>query len=119
MSAALADRSGMSATAVRHWLGMYVLVLTSVVAAYLLMAPNRLLPLESTDRVAGTEIIVPFLLGQIAAVYRFYTSERHDHGRTVPVPAPFVKAPPIIVSCILLLEFVLMAVGGIVRDASI
>lgn len=106
----------MAASAIRQWLGLYVLILTSAVGAYLLIAPPILLPLPAPDKVASTEIIVPFLIAQVAAVYRFYSSATTvAHEPRLPIPSPLVKAPLIIVSLVLIIEFAFMAAGGIAQ----
>jgi hypothetical protein len=107
--------SQMHAVAVRNWLGLYVLVLTSAVGTYFFVAPPAIMPLEKADKIAATEIILPFLLGQVAAVFRFYSADSADSKRSIPIPAWAVKAPPIVVTCILLLEFVLMGIGGVTQ----
>jgi hypothetical protein len=109
----------MDSSSVRNWLGLYVLILTGGVGAYFFVAPPRVMPLEMPDRVAAAEILIPFLLGQMAAVFRFYTGPGARKIRRVDIPVWVVKGPPILVSIILLLEFTLMVIGGLTRDASL
>jgi len=66
----------MTASGVRNWLGMYVLCLLGFLGGYSFIAPDYLLPLETGDRVASFEIILPLLIAQVSAVYRFYTDEQ-------------------------------------------
>jgi hypothetical protein len=67
------------ATEIRNWLGAYVFFLAAFLGGYFFLAPESLLPLELSDRTACFEIILPFLLGQVAAVYRFYTDPNANH----------------------------------------
>jgi hypothetical protein len=104
----------MSASEVRAWLGTYVLVLTSLVGGYLYMAPAWMLPLEDSDRTASIQIIVPFLLAQLTVVFRYYADAAHEvNPRRIAIPTFFVKGPPILLSTLLVVEFTLMAVGGV------
>jgi len=57
--------------------------------------------------------VVPFLLGQVALVFKFYSDSRHRKTGLVDIPAWVVKAPPVAVTILLLVEFALMGVGGV------
>jgi len=72
-----------------------------------------MLPLEWSDRIAAFEIVVPFLLGQIAAVFRYYGEDTRHPSRPLNLPPWVVLGPPIIVTVTLVLLFTCMAVGGI------
>jgi hypothetical protein len=104
----------MKAADIRNWLGAYVLFLTAFLGGYLFLAPLPLLPLESSDKTSCFQIILPFLLAQVAAVYRFY-SDPNATNRVVDniIPGWAVKAPPIIVTVLLIIELVLFAVAGL------
>ena len=103
-----------TAAAVRNWLGLYVLILVACLGGYCFLAPDWLLPLESSDRIAAFEIILPLLIAQVSAVYRFYTHEsKGDDAVGDSVPNWAFKAPLIIVSVLLATELLLFAVAGI------
>jgi hypothetical protein len=106
----------MKASDIRNWLGAYVLFLTAALGGYLFLAPEMLFPLETSDKISSFQIILPFLLGQVAAVYRFFT-DPNAANRMVDAAMPpwVVKAPPIIVSILLLAELILFAVAGLSR----
>jgi hypothetical protein len=101
----------MSPSSIRTWIGLYLLVLTGAVAGVLLLAGN-LMPLEPGDITASFEIMIPFLLGQIAVTFRFYVNP-HPRPVRVAIPSWVVKGPPIIVSILLVGSFTLMIVGGL------
>jgi hypothetical protein len=109
----LTGYGAMSANDIRNWLGAYVLFLAAILGGYLFLAPASLLPLESTDRTSCFEVILPFLLGQVAAVYRFYT-DPDVHTRSVGgvIPAWAVKGPPIVVTVLLVIELTMFALAG-------
>jgi hypothetical protein len=108
------------ASAVRDWLGLYVLILTGVVGGYLFIAPRPLVPLEQADRVASIEIIVPFLLGQTAAVFRFFTNQGEARRDVmIAVPSWLVKVPILLVSMLLAVELCLMGAGSLLREPQI
>src|SRR5207249_1364160 len=76
-----------------------------------------LLPLESADRTAAFEIILPVLIAQVAAVYRFFTdANAHHKAAELNLPVWVVKAPLLLVTLLLLIEFVLFGAAGIRRD---
>lgn len=107
----------MTATAVRNWLGLYVLILVACLGGYCFLAPDWLLPLENSDRIAAFEIILPLLIAQLSAVYRFYTHDsRGDDAVGDSVPTWAIKAPLIVVSLLLGVELLLFAVAGIGRQ---
>ena len=107
----------MHANDVRNWLGAYVLILTALLGGYLFLAPLALLPLELTDRTSSFEIIIPFLLGQVAAVYRFYTDTDASHRMIgTRLPSWVVKAPPILVTLLLIVVLTQFAYAGIQRE---
>jgi hypothetical protein len=109
----------LTAAMVRNWLGLYVLILASVTGGWMLLAPTILLPLETHDRVAAFEIVIPFLLGQLAAVFRYYSNDSAAHHKLIELPTWVVQAPPIVVSILFGIEFFLLAVGGISPKLSI
>lgn len=109
----------MKSSEIRSWLGLYVLIFTAVVGGYFFVAPSIMVPLEMPDKIASTEILLPFLLGQMAVVFRFYSSSSGHKDRRVNIPVWVVKAPPILVSIVLLSELVLMAIGGLTRRADL
>jgi hypothetical protein len=106
----------MSSSQVRNWLGLYVLCLTVFLGGYSLLAPDVLLPLESADRTASFEIILPLLVAQISLVYRFFIEPDAPHRISVrDIPGWVVKAPPLLVSLLLAAELILFAFAGIQR----
>ena len=107
----------MTASEVRNWLGLYVLCLTVFLGGYCFLAPDWILPLESSDRTASFEIIVPFLIAQVAAVYRFFTDPDSRRRTSFQrVPAWVVKAPPIFVTLLLICELSLFGFAGTKRE---
>lgn len=103
----------MSAKEIRGWLGVYVLVMTAVLGAYLLLAGgSRLLPYEDGEVTSAFQIVIPFLLTQIVVVYKFYTTE-HTKNRSIPGMPPFlVKAPLLLVTAILVVTLTIIGAGG-------
>lgn len=110
---------GLAPEFVRSWLGLYVLLLTACVGAWILMAPKVLMPLDSPERVAAAEIVIPFLLGQVAAVFRYYSAAARDRRKFILIPRWVVQAPPLIVSVIIGLQFLALAIGGLKPELDI
>lgn len=71
----------MKARDVRNWIGKYVLILLGVLGGYCFLAPTYLLPLETSDRVAAFEIILPLLIAQLSVIYRFFTDDSEPQDR--------------------------------------
>lgn len=106
----------MKASDVRNWMGLYVLILLGVLGGYCFIAPDYLLPLENSDRVASFEIIVPLLVAQVSVIYRFYADRLESEQQMLPdLPSWTVKAPLIIVSLLLGTELTLFGVAGMTR----
>ena len=103
----------MSAGEIRRWIGAYVLILTVVLGGYFTLASGTwLLPFESGDVTSASEIVLPFLLGQVVLVYKFYTGNPDSVRHLRKIPAFFVKAPLIAVSGLFLICLVMVAIGG-------
>jgi hypothetical protein len=102
---------------IRNWLGIYVLVLVAFLGGYAFLAPDYLLPLESGDRVAAFEIILPVLLAQVALVFRFYTDEQAN-TRAIPrmLPAWVVKLPLLLVTLLIGIELAMSGIAGVTRQ---
>lgn len=106
----------MTTTAIRSWLGLYVLCLVGFLGGYSFLAPDSILPLEMNDRISAFEIIIPVLVAQVSAVYRFYTDSTVGRRTALSsLPSWIVIAPPLIVSVLIFTELVLFAVAGIQR----
>lgn len=104
----------MKPSQVRTWLGLYVLILTTAVGAWILLAGGSpLLPLEKHDVTSSFEIIVPFLLAQVAVVFRYYGGPAPKEHTRRRLPAFIVKGPPLMVTGLLVLLAGLMAHGGV------
>src|SRR5262245_49413727 len=112
-------RSIMRPADVRNWLGSYVLGLTSVLGAWLFMAPKGLLPLEDPDRTATAQIVIPFLMGQLAAVFQYFSSQPRAKSGRIDIPSWVVKAPPIVITIILLVQFTMLGVGAVTDHPSL
>ena len=102
----------MHAKDIRRWLGLYVLILAGIAGAYFLLAPPILVPLEQSDRTASAEILLPFLLGQIAAVYRYF-ADPSPNARRVALPVWVIRAPPLIVLVLVTSTIGMLIVAGI------
>lgn len=107
----------MTALQVRNWLGLYVLCFTAFLGGYSFLASDAILPLEFSDRTASFEIILPFLVAQVAAVYRFYSDKNADDRVDLQnVPAWIVKAPPILVTILVVIQLASFGIAGLRRD---
>lgn len=110
----------MSVNDIRNWLGPFVLVLTLTVCAWILGAPLILLPLDFGARASSAEIAVPFLLAQIATVYRFFSTDPPKKASDLQrLPAWVVKGPCIGVAVILVALFGMMAVAGVGQNGMV
>jgi hypothetical protein len=107
----------MSPAAIRSWIGLYLLILTGAVGGTLLLA-GGVLPMNDADLTSCFEIIIPFLLGQLALTFRFYANPA-DHQTRVKVPKWVVKGPPVIVTILLVAGFTVMIVGALRQSESV
>src|SRR5258707_2562268 len=108
----------MTTKEVRNWLGIYVLGLTAFLGGYAFIAPDYLLPIESNDRLAAFEIILPVLIAQVTAVFRFdWSGSSTTKSTRLNMPAWTVKLPPILVTILLTIELSLFAFAGLTRSA--
>lgn len=104
----------MKVAEVRNWLGIYFLVVTSCVGAYILLfGGSSLLPLSEADVTSSFEIIIPVFVGQLTIVFQWFGNPNPPPpGKQVPLPPWAVKGPPLIVVGILVAATLLMAIGN-------
>lgn len=100
---------------VRNWLGIYFLVVTTVSGGYILLfADTRLLPGLTRPNANGIfEIIVPVLVGQLTVIFRWFGNQTSVNSDTpVDLPNWVVKAPPLLVSALLIITVLMLIVGN-------
>jgi hypothetical protein len=89
----------MKVSEVRNWLGIYFLLTTVCMGAYILLfGETPLLPIKKKDSLDAFQIIVPVFIAQLTAIFRWFggvTEENKDE--TVPIPVWVVKTPPLLV----------------------
>jgi hypothetical protein len=103
----------LEATAIRNWLGTYILVLTAVLGGYLLLAGGTwLLPLEPDDVTSSFEIVIPFLLSQVVIVFKFFAGDHPGTRSVAGMPSFFVKGPPLLATGLVFSALAVMATGG-------
>jgi hypothetical protein len=108
---AISGDGKMSITSARRWLGWYFLIITAVSGAYiLLLGETPYLPITREDASDTSLILLPVLLGQIAAICHF--SLRPTQSSRKVIPTWMVKGPPIIAFSILLITIVTAIIGN-------
>jgi len=104
----------MKANAVRNWLTAYFLTLTVILGAYvLLLSQTMLLPISKQEGTDAIEIIIPVLIGQLTIMFQWFAAPPPAKDTTVPIAPWLVKAPPILVTIILVLAIVMLVVGNL------
>jgi len=92
----------MSGDRVRNWLGIYVLVITVALGAYIILfQQTQLLPVSSADASSAFKIIIPTLLAQVTIVFKWFSSPTRS-SRLLRIPGWVVKGPPIATTLVLL-----------------
>ena len=85
---------------VRNWLGLYSLLMTSILGAIIIITGKAILRLDDVQGVFY--IIMPVLIGQLTTISIWYTrAAKPKTNPHIDFPAWLVKAPPIIVIFIL------------------
>jgi hypothetical protein len=100
----------MGASAIRNWLGPYMLGLTFLVAGYFFLAPADILALGDGDKHAAGEILVPFFVGQLTLIYQYY-GDNPPRDAPTNIPKWAVMGPLVLVTILFVAIVVLMAVG--------
>lgn len=99
---------------VRNWLGIYFLLVTGVLGAYLLLfRESPLLPISKADAVDAFEIIIPVLLAQVTMIFRWFSGEQVDEQVTFSIPRWVVTTPPIMVTAILIVAVGTLVIGNL------
>jgi hypothetical protein len=105
----------MRAFEVRNWLGIYFLVVTSVLGAYILLfGETRLLPITQQDSSDAFEIIIPVLVGQLIIIFRWYAGATDlNKNDVIALPRWVVIGPPLIVLGILVVTIGVLIVTNL------
>jgi hypothetical protein len=97
----------------RRWLALYFLLVSSFLAAYILIgAESPLLPISRENASAGVEIIIPVLIGQVTIVFQWIANIERNDPRPCPIPAWAIVAPPTILLVVILAAIVVMITGN-------
>jgi len=104
----------MRAKDIRNWLGLYFLIITSVLGAYILLTGGSpLLPMERKESLDTFEIIIPVLIGQLTIIFQWFGGNNPaESNQHVDIPSWVIKGPPIIVAIILLLAILVLVMGN-------
>jgi uncharacterized membrane-anchored protein len=104
----------MSAKDVRNWLGIYFLVITGALGAYLLLfRETALLPISRTEAVDAFEIVIPVLLAEVTMIFRWFSGQQVNQETEIAIPRWVVVGPPIMVSSILVLAILTLILGNV------
>lgn len=104
----------MKISEIRNWLGLYFLIITGILGAYILLCSETpLLPISKAEATSSFEIIIPVLVAQITAIFKWYSVERKVEDVVVEIPTWVIKGPPIMVTIILLLSITNLVVGNL------
>jgi hypothetical protein len=102
----------------RNWLGLYFLLLTTILGAYILLfSESMFLPISKSDGVASFEIIIPVLMGQLTIIFRWFGADFNvGKNSKTGLPPWIVKGPPIIVASVLGVTIGVMVIGNMSPD---
>jgi hypothetical protein len=86
----------------RRWLGIYFLLFTAILGAYMLIfSETPLLPISKSEAQDAFQIVVPVFLGQVTIIFQWITANLgNDKDATINVPSWVIRMPPIIAVCI-------------------
>ena len=100
----------MTAKEIRNWLGVYFLLITAILGGIILLFGNSILRID--DSIGVFEIIIPVLVGQLAIIFRWFTSDHisSKKHRTL-LPGWIVKGPPLLVLLLLITSIALKIIG--------
>ena len=97
----------------RNWLGIYFLLVTSVLGGYLLMFnESKLLPLSSEEATSAFQIVIPVLIGQLTIMFKWFGGSKTSREREINIPKWTVVAPPSIVAVLLVVSLILLIAGN-------
>lgn len=100
---------------VRNWLGIYFLLITGILGAYLLLfGETILLPIAKQEAMDVFQIVIPVFIGQLTIIFRWFAGfTKVDDDEVIDIPAWVVKGPPLLVIGILFVAVVSMVVGNL------
>ena len=104
----------MKLTDVRNWLGLYFLLTTVFLGAYILLfAETRLLPISKKDSLDGFQIIIPVFVAQLTTAFTWFGdgATSNDTEDVVGLPPWVVKVPPLLVVSMIVLTIGAMIVS--------
>lgn len=99
---------------VRDWLGIYFLVVTTLMAGYLLiLADSFLLPMSKSQANGSLQIIIPLFVGQLTVMFKtFLGPPLANPNARIDIPVWAVKLPPLCVLFLVLMGLVAIIVSN-------
>jgi len=95
---------------VRNWLGLYFLLITSILGGVILLFGSSFLRLD--DPIGVFEIIIPVLIGQLAIIVQWFAGNpAPDAQSKISMPVWIIKGPPLIVVALLAIAVALKVAG--------
>jgi hypothetical protein len=104
----------MRVSEVRNWLGIYFLLVTAGMGAYLLIfGETKILPISKEDSHAAFQILIPVLIGQLTIIFKWFTGDQFlNSNRRTTLPHWVVKGPPLLAVTILIVAVIATIIGG-------
>jgi hypothetical protein len=103
----------MKTTDVRNWLGVYFLLTTVCLGAYILLfEETSLLPINKSDSMDAFQIIVPVFVAQLTTAFTWFTNVPATAKDTLIIPAWVVQAPPLLVVAVIAITIVSMVIAA-------
>jgi hypothetical protein len=89
----------MKPSEIRNWLGLYFLLTTTVLGAYILIfGETAALPISKKDSTDAFQIIIPVFVAQLTTVFTWFTQNQSASDDSPTNIQPWmVKAPPLLV----------------------
>ena len=104
----------MKLSQIRNWLGIYFLLITGILGGYILLfKETTMLPISHSEAINSFQIILPVLVGQLTIIFKWYGADRPEEDVIVNIPIWVIKAPPVMVSALLILSIAILIIGNL------
>lgn len=99
----------------QRWLGLYFLIITSVIGVYVLVASETVaLPISHAEGAQAFQIIIPMFLGQITVMFRWFGHQDSKHlADLAPIPTWAIVTPPILAALIIVSAAVALIINNL------
>lgn len=105
---------------IRNWIGIYFLLLTSILGGYIILFKGGpLLPIDENEAMDSFKMIIPTLVSQVVVIFKWFSSEWNNDetkNENFQFPNWLVKLPLIVTSTLIFITIIFLILGNYYQE---